>query len=164
MWKKIPPPKKKGQRCHPHFSWPPWGRYRPDQPKERVDLDYMLRPFPGSKSSRNEHRHFFWSSEVGSPRPTWDPYMTPNTMYVPQYTPKGPYIVHIMCIRVAWHIAVLKNRELVVRSAIWVMGGTWLGVVWGPYGPFTTHPIHHSHDAPRHYRRCLEAVYGVYRC
>ena len=44
----------------------------------------------------------------------------------------------------------------------WVSIG--VGVVWDPYGPLTIHPIDHSYDAPRWYRRCLEAVYGVCKC
>jgi hypothetical protein len=87
---------------------------------------------------------FLGHLKLGHPDPP-ETHIRPNTMCVPQYTPKVSYIVHIMYIHVVWHVAVLKR----VDSALEVSYGSWVGGGVGvlhmghsPPTPYTTHMMH----------------------
>jgi hypothetical protein len=117
VWRNFP----KKQNCL--IVPPSWGQYWPTQIESGFGLYKRLRPYSGSKSGRNEHGYFLWSSETGSA-----PYLRP--IFHIQYHvcaalhPKAPHTVHRE-----------KKKKMVLRS--------WSGCSYGggSSGTYTPSPF-----------------------
>ena len=129
--KKSPPKKAKG--VTPTFHGPPEADTDSTNPNRGWIwvISEVVLPYTGSKSSRNEQKHFFWSSEVGSPRPTWDPIWHP-TPCMCRNTPQKCHMSCILCVHMLFDTLPCSTCVHLVSK---VSHGPWLSRTGGGLGP-----------------------------
>jgi hypothetical protein len=100
----------------------------------------------GPKVVRMNINTLFGSSELGSPRPTWDPYMTPNTILC-RNTPQKSHISCISCILCVYMLFGTLPCSKRVDSVLEVSYGSW-GRWWGRGWSGSIWSTHHPPHGP----------------